>query len=71
METVVNAEAIPKTLTQKILSLEVGQAMVIDARQRATALAIVYYHKNHKGKKGLRYRSRKKNENEVYIIREA
>lgn len=71
MDNIVNAEAVPKTLTEKLMDLEVGQALVVNKKLRATALGIIYYQKHHKGKSFLRFKSRKKNDEEVYIIREA
>lgn len=71
MKKIINADTIPKTLTDDILDLEVGKALEISRKKQAQALSIVSYYKNKTDYASRIYRSRKKDRHNCYIIREA
>lgn len=65
----VTAKGIPKTLSEMIQGLKVGEALEIPRDRRAGAMSIITYWKSVGLFAGKTFKSRKKDENNCYIIR--
>lgn len=70
METkTVSAKSVPKTLSEQIQEIKVGEAIVIPLKRRVGAMSIITYWK-HKGLfAGRTFKSRKKDKKNCYLIR--
>lgn len=71
MSKVIDAKAIPKTLTNDLLDLVPGKALMIERKRQAQAMSIISYYRQKPEYKTRIYRSKKKDNKHCYIIREA